>query len=90
MHEPCWTPEDSEIAAVTAAAYARQYGRPPVIAGMAAATDASHLIHTGHIPTVIIGPGDFELAHTNRERVECAQVMEAAELYQRIAMEILK
>ena len=40
--------------------------------------------------TVIIGPGSLDQAHTVDEYVEKAQLLRAAELYRRIAMDILK
>ncbi|NHZ73694.1 MAG: M20/M25/M40 family metallo-hydrolase [Nitrospirae bacterium] len=50
-------------------------------------TDGALLTGFGGIPTVILGPGDLQLAHSPREAVEVSQVLEAARLYALTALD---
>lgn len=52
--------------------------------GVPYGTHASRLQQAG-IPAVVFGPGDIAQAHTEDEWIELAQVMQAAEIYYRIA-----
>lgn len=47
-------------------------------------SDAS-LFHAAGVPTAVLGPGRLEYAHAEEERVELAEVIEAARLYVEIA-----
>jgi acetylornithine deacetylase len=50
-------------------------------------TDMRHLMSYGSTPTVIVGPGDDELAHTANESVDLKQVVDAARFYALLALE---
>jgi acetylornithine deacetylase len=50
-------------------------------------TDMRHLMRFGKTPTVIVGPGDDELAHTANESVDVRQVVDAAKFYALLALE---
>jgi acetylornithine deacetylase len=50
------------------------------------ATDMRHLMLYGHMPTVIVGPGDDDLAHTANESVAVANVVAAAKFYALLAL----
>ncbi len=50
-------------------------------------TDGALLAEFGGIPTVILGPGDLQLAHSPREAIEVEQVLEAARLYALTALD---
>jgi acetylornithine deacetylase len=50
-------------------------------------TDMRHLMRYGSTPTVIVGPGDDELAHTANESVDLRQVVDAAKFYALLALE---
>jgi succinyl-diaminopimelate desuccinylase len=89
-HEPCWTPVESPIAASAVRILQQVTGRPPMIRGKAAGTDASHLVSQAGIPTIILGPGDFRLSHTAQERVKAADVWTAVAVYQALALDLLK
>ena len=91
MHEACWTPEESEIAQSYKRCFERVTGRkPPAVRGKAPATDASHLVHMAGIPTIICGPGDCSLAHTDHERVRFSEVLQAKRLYCEMALDLLR
>lgn len=53
-------------------------------------TDGSLLAGFGGIPTVILGPGDLQLAHSPKEAIEVEQVLEAARLYALAALEFCR
>ncbi len=88
-HEPFWTDPKSRIATATVKAFRRVLGREPVIRGKAAATDASHLVNIGKIPTVILGPGNPLLSHTSKEAVRFQLVLDAAAVYEALALGLL-
>jgi acetylornithine deacetylase len=50
-------------------------------------TDMRHLVHTGHTPTVIVGPGDDELAHAANESCSIDNAVAAAKFYALLALE---
>jgi acetylornithine deacetylase len=50
-------------------------------------TDMRHLMRYGSTPTVIVGPGDDELAHSANESVSVQQVVDAAKFYALLALE---
>ncbi len=53
------------------------------ITGVPYATDGSPFSERG-VPTIVLGPGSIDQAHGAVEWVECAQVVQAADIYQRI------
>lgn len=88
-HEPFWTDPEAPVAAAAVTAFAKVMGRSPVIRGKAAATDASHLVNIGGIPTVILGPGNPLLSHTCREAVRFQNVLDAAAIYETMVLDLL-
>ena len=60
--------------------------RSPVTAsvdGEPYGTDAAKLSAAG-IPSIVLGPGSIDQAHAAVEWVDCAQVLQAVEVYHRI------
>jgi acetylornithine deacetylase/succinyl-diaminopimelate desuccinylase family protein len=53
-------------------------------------TDGALLAGFGGIPTVILGPGDLQLAHSPREAIEVAQILEASRLYLLTALDFCR
>ena len=51
-------------------------------------SDASKLSVLGHIPSIVLGPGDIAQAHTADEWVPVAEVVQAAEIYAQAAVEL--
>lgn len=88
-HEPCWTPLESEIAQIAIRAIEKRLKTPLQVRGKAAGTDASHLVSIGKIPTIIFGPGDFNLSHTSKEKIKLTDVVIASEILQNIILEYL-
>jgi succinyl-diaminopimelate desuccinylase len=56
-------------------------GKFPQVMGKAPCTDASHLFHRAHIPTVCFGPGLDAMAHVANERVSLDKVVQAAQVF---------
>lgn len=83
-----WPPyaisEDEPVARAARDAV-RATGRPGLFGMDAAANDSSWLDRAG-IPTVLLGPGAPEAAHTTGESVAIAEVRDAIEIYARTAV----
>ena len=50
-------------------------------------TDASKLTRLGHIPSIVLGPGDIGFAHTDDENIELRDLLKARDIYRDIALE---
>ena len=73
----------SEIAELARAAVRAETGREPEDAGMTGITDARFYINDAAIPTVILGPGSLDVAHTADEAVGIDELVLAARIYAR-------
>jgi acetylornithine deacetylase/succinyl-diaminopimelate desuccinylase len=82
-------PADSRIAAVARAAIAAETGAVPDDVGFTGITDARFYINEAQIPTVILGPGSLQVAHTADEWVAVDDLVAAARAYARIAVGFL-
>ena len=81
------TPADAPIALATQRALTAVSGRSDAPTAFPAWTDGALLGANAAIPTVILGPGDLSLAHSPRESCPVDEIVEAALLYARIALE---
>ena len=63
--------------------HCREVPGDAVIAGGPYATDGSPFSAKG-VPAIVLGPGSIDQAHGAVEWVNCQQVVQAAEIYQRI------
>lgn len=88
-HEPFWTSEENSVVVSAKNCIERIRGRPSIISGKAAGTDASHLVSLAKIPSIIFGPGDFRLSHTSSEKVKLEDVLIATRIYEAISLELL-
>ncbi|MDC7125921.1 MAG: M20 family metallopeptidase [Spirochaetales bacterium] len=88
-HEPCWTEVEHPFIQNCIDVYDSKFGRNPEISGKAAGTDASHLVSIGKMPTLIFGPGNYNLSHTNKERIKFEQVLKAADFYKDLIKKVL-
>jgi len=59
----------------------RVLGRPVRAAGFTATCDMTYLVNQGGIPTVILGPGNIEIAHQANEYVSVDQLALAVQVY---------
>jgi acetylornithine deacetylase len=60
-------------------------GTDPRIVGVPYWTDGAILFHSASIPTCLFGPGDISVAHSPDEYVDVEEVMQAAEIYCKVA-----
>jgi acetylornithine deacetylase len=78
------TGEDAEVVQSAVAACREVLGEAE-IGGVPYATDGSPFADLG-VPTIILGPGSIDQAHGAVEWIECRQVVQAVDVYQRIMM----
>ncbi len=81
---PLETRETEEVADVAKAAISEVLGKVKV-KGVPYGTDGSKTARAG-IPTIVLGPGSIDQAHTASEFVEMDQVVKAAEIYARMML----
>jgi len=86
---PMETKEDEKIVEAIKGAFHKVNGSSPRIIGLPYWCDAGYLSAVGGIPSVILGPGTVQEAHTSTEKVKLAQVFRAAALYEEIAKRFL-
>jgi len=67
----------------------RDAGRKPAVRGFVAGTDLSRILPQTNAEGIILGPGELELAHTVKECVPIAELVDGVEVYGRIAEMIL-
>lgn len=82
---PLETGEGERVVAVAREA-CQQVSGTSRISGAPYGTEASLLSHAG-IPSIVLGPGSIDQAHTAAEYVSIEQVVKAAELYLRIMLD---
>jgi len=86
---PSETSADEPIVRVAREAVKEVTGKDPGVTGFTATCDMHFLVNQGGIPTVILGPGSLNQAHTTDEYVEAQQVLDAAKIYALMAHKIL-
>ncbi len=85
--EPASISPDEPIVEMVTQTIFEVTGRKESPQALIAATDMTFLVHEGHIPTVILGPGYS--SHVVDEFVEISQLKEAAQVYARLITRIL-
>ena len=65
-------------------------GRTPEIKGEPYGSDLRLLVNLGNMPALLVGPGDVVYAHMPDERVETAQLIQAARIYILAALRYLR
>jgi acetylornithine deacetylase/succinyl-diaminopimelate desuccinylase family protein len=83
---PYDVPKDSPICVAAAAAYEAVIGEKAKYYGFTAVDDATFLNQAG-IPTITMGPGSIEVAHTANEHIEINDLLDAAKIYALIIAE---
>ena len=77
---PYDVPKDSPICRAAAIAYESVLNEPAKYNGFTAVDDATFLNQAG-IPTITMGPGSIEIAHTANEFIEIEDLVDAAKIY---------
>jgi acetylornithine deacetylase/succinyl-diaminopimelate desuccinylase len=80
--------EDQKIVNVLKSNIKYITGNSPKIVAKHGWTDAAILVVDGNIPTVIYGPGNPDQAHSSEEYVEVENVINAAKVYLKTALDI--
>lgn len=89
-HVALKTEADAPIALAVGRAVGELSGSRAEQGDFPAWTDGALLAGFASIPTVILGPGDLQLAHSPREAIEVDQVLDAARLYALAALEFCR
>jgi putative selenium metabolism hydrolase len=87
---PAWVmAEDHPLVTATAQAIRAQTRRRPIIGRWDFSSDGVYTAGVAGIPTIGFGPGDPRRAHTADEHVHLDDICTAAEVYARLAVELL-
>jgi len=76
---PFYFPENNEFVSICKDAVSMT-GRKPLMSSMPGWTDGATILHAG-IPTLILGPGSAEQAHTADEFITIREVIDAVKIY---------
>ncbi|MEN1761104.1 M20 family metallopeptidase [Anoxynatronum sibiricum] len=83
-HPPLITPMSEPIVHAVRKALSEVIKRDPKITRGRGWTDAALLSVYGKIPTVVVGPGDIRLSHTEAERIAIRDLVNTVDVYARI------
>jgi acetylornithine deacetylase/succinyl-diaminopimelate desuccinylase-like protein len=87
---PAWaTAEDHPLVQATVRSVRDTLGYRPRVGRWAFSTDGTYTAGVANIPTVGFGPGEEHFAHTQEEQVRLNDVVDAARVYARLAVELL-
>ena len=87
---PAWVmPEESPLVQATVRSVRETLGYRPRLGHYAFSTDGTYTAGVANIPTVGFGPGDEQYVHTLDEQVRLNDVVDAARVYARLAVELL-
>ena len=87
---PAWVmPEDSPLVQATVRSVRETLGYRPRLGRWTFSTDGTYTAGVANIPTVGFGPGEERHAHTLEEQVRLNDVVDAARVYARLAVELL-
>ena len=87
---PAWVmPEDHSLVRATVRSVRDTLGSRPRLGRWGFSTDGTYTAGTANIPTVGFGPGEERYAHTIDEQIRLNDVVDAARVYARLAVELL-
>jgi putative selenium metabolism hydrolase len=87
---PAWAmPQDHHLVQAIVRAVRDTLGYRPRLGGWAFSTDGTYTAGVANIPTIGFGPGEERYAHTQEERVRLNDVVDAARVYARLAVDLL-
>jgi putative selenium metabolism hydrolase len=87
---PAWVmPEDHPLVQSSVRSVREILGRRPRLGRWMFSTDGAYTAGVANIPTVGFGPGEERYAHTLDEQIRLNDVVDAARVYARLAVELL-
>jgi putative selenium metabolism hydrolase len=87
---PAWVmPENSRLVQATVRSVRETLGYRPRLSRWTFSTDGTYTAGVASIPTVGFGPGEERYAHTLEEQIRLNDVVDAARVYARLAVELL-
>jgi putative selenium metabolism hydrolase len=87
---PAWVmPEDHPLVQALIRSVRETLGYRPRLGRWAFSTDGTYTAGVANIPTVGFGPGEEKYAHTQEEQVRLNDVVDAARVYARLAVDLL-
>lgn len=87
---PAWVmPEDHPLVRATVRSVRETLGYRPRLGRWTFSTDGAYTAGVANIPTVGFGPGEERYAHTLDEQIRLNDVVDAARVYARLAVELL-
>jgi acetylornithine deacetylase/succinyl-diaminopimelate desuccinylase family protein len=90
FHPPLITSFNEPIVTVVRESIKNIINEEPTITRGIGWSDAALLKTYANIPTVVLGPGDLSLAHTEREHVKIIDLVNAVDIYSNIAQSFTK
>ncbi len=88
---PAWVmAEDHALVQATVRSVRETLGYRPRLGRWSFSTDGTYTAGVANIPTVGFGPGEERYAHTVEEQIRLNDVVDAARVYARLAVELLK
>jgi len=87
--EPSEVDPEEEIVRIGVEAIQEVMGKKPLLRAFSGFTDSRFYVNHYHIPTLILGPGGVDQAHTTNESVEVEALLQAAHIYGLIVMNYL-
>ena len=87
---PAWVmPEDHPLVQTTVRSIRETLGYRPRLGRWTFSTDGTYTAGVANIPTIGFGPGEERFAHTLDEQIRLNDVVDAARVYARLAIELL-
>ncbi len=87
---PAWVmPEDHPLVMAAVRSVRETLGYRPRLGRWSFSTDGTYTAGVADIPTIGFGPGDERYAHTLRDHVHLNDVVDAARVYARLAVDLL-
>jgi len=87
---PAWVmPEEHSLVQATVRSARETLGYRPRLGRWGFSTDGTYTAGVANIPTVGFGPGEERYAHTQEEQIRLNDVVDAARVYARLAVELL-
>lgn len=85
-HGPCFLELEHPLIKLATKSYEMVKKQSPSIKAFPGWTDASLLSNFGKIPTLILGPGDIAVAHSEREFISTSELYDAVLIYAMMAL----